>query len=73
MMDLFEEHGISEQGGTLLCVDNTNLSKHQTAQMIIDFLKLPFRPEDMFGPSVPASRQAMSTQQVSMSIAPAGA
>ncbi len=51
-MPMFQQvlpkHGISEEHGNLLCIDNTHLTREQTAQLIIDFIRLPFTPAMMF-------------------------
>ena len=43
-----EQFGISKTNGNLLMIDNSNMEKHRTGQVILDFLQLPITAEHLF-------------------------
>lgn len=49
MRDLMKsKFGINKSNGNLLMVDNSNMEKHRTGQVILDFLQLPITAEHLF-------------------------
>lgn len=48
VFDQFERYGISEENKNLLTIDNSLIQKHQVAEMIINFFKLPYQVFQLF-------------------------
>lgn len=66
----FNELGINIENGNLLEIDNTDLTREETAAQIIDFAGLPFKPHDMFPAAQSASKNASVQHSNSITLSP---